>query len=83
MEDNNRNDKNKKDNKGFQNLIIILFTAVLAIFVMNSLFSHMKNGKREEVTYDQFLQWVDAGELEEAELKYDTIEFKKRDTVKP
>ena len=80
MEDNNRNDKNKKDNKGFQNLIIILFTAVLAIFVMNSLFSHMKNGKREEVTYDQFLQWVDAGEIEEAELKYDTIEFKKRDT---
>ena len=80
MEDNNRNDKNKKDNKGFQNLIIILFTAVLAIFVMNSLFSHMKNGKREEVTYDQFLQWVDAGEIEEVEIKYDTIEFKKRDT---
>ena len=39
MENNNRNDKNKKDNKGFQNLIIILFTAVLAIFVMNSLFA--------------------------------------------
>ncbi len=80
MENNNRNDKNKKDNKGFQNLIIILFTAVLAIFVMNSLFARMKNGKREEVTYNQFLQWVDAGEIEEAELKYDTIEFKKRNS---
>ena len=82
MEDNNRDDKNKKDDnkKNIQNLIIILITAVVAVLLIHSLLSKMQEGRREEVPYNQFLEWVDAGEVKKAEIKYDTIEFVKDDS---
>ena len=82
MEDNNRDDKNKKDDskKNIQNLIIILITAVVAVLLIHSLLSKMQESRREEVPYNQFLEWVDAGEVKKAEIKYDTIEFVKEDS---
>lgn len=83
MENNNRDDKNKKDSSGkksIQNLLIILITTLLAVMLINNLFSRVQNSRREEVSYDQFLAWVDAGEVKTAEIQYDTIEFKKSES---
>ncbi|MDD3221897.1 MAG: ATP-dependent metallopeptidase FtsH/Yme1/Tma family protein [Clostridia bacterium] len=83
MENNNRDDKNKKDSggkKSIQNLLIILIMALLAVLLINNLFSRVQNSRREEVSYDQFLAWVDAGEVKTAEIQYDTIEFKKSES---
>lgn len=82
MEENNRNDRNQKDDhkKNTQNLIIILITAFVAVMLIHSLLSKVQESRREEVTYNQFLEWVDAGEVKKAEIKYDTIEFVKEDS---
>ena len=83
MEDNNRNDQNKKNDdnkKNIQNLIIIMITAFLAVMLIHGLLSKMQESRREEVPYNQFLEWVDAGEVKKAEIKYDTIEFVKDDS---
>ena len=66
MEDNNRNDQNKKNDdnkKNIQNLIIIMITAFLAVMLIHGLLSKMQESRREEVPYNQFLEWVDAGEV--------------------
>ena len=66
-------DNNKKN---IQNLIIIMITAVCAVFLINMLLSQMKESRREEVPYNEFLEWVDEGKVLTAEIKYYTIEFK-------
>lgn len=48
--------------------------------MIHSLLSKVQESRREEVTYNQFLEWVDAGEVKKAEIKYDTIEFVKEDS---
>lgn len=82
MEDNrNREGNNKKDDKkNTQNLIIIMITAVCAVVLINMLLSKMQESRREEVSYNEFLQMVDGGEVISAEIKYDTIEFKTEDS---
>ena len=84
MEDNKKRQSQKKkdDNnkKNIQNLIIIMITAVCAVFLINMLLSQMKESRREEVPYNEFLEWVDEGKVLTAEIKYDTIEFKTEDS---
>ena len=85
MEDNNRNSKNdnKKNannKKNMQNLIVIMLTAIMAVVMINMLLSQMKESRREEVPYNEFLTMVDDGEVVKAEIKYDTIEFWKDDS---
>lgn len=72
-----QNDDDKKnDKKNMQNLLVIILSAVVAVFLVNMLFSKVQDGRREEVSYDKFLQMVDEHKVISAEIKYETIEFK-------
>ncbi len=78
---NQKNDNDKKnDRRNIQNLMVIILSAIVAVFLVNTLFAKVQEGRREEVTYDEFLQMVDDHKVVSAEIKYETIEFKTEDS---
>lgn len=70
---NNRNnsDKNKKNNK--MNLWSIIFFFVMIAVLVASLMQMNADTKGEKITYDEFLDMVDAGEVKKVVLESDRI----------
>ena len=60
----NQNNKNKGPNNNRQGWGIILFTTLLITFIVMGLFSLMRGGTPEEITYDKFLKLVDNKKVE-------------------
>ena len=60
----NQNNKNKGPNNNRQGWGIILFTTLLITFVVMGLFSLMRGGTPEEISYDKFLKLVDNKKVE-------------------
>ena len=54
----NQNNKNKGPNNNRQGWGIILFTTLLITFIVMGLFSLMRGGTPEEISYDKFLKLV-------------------------
>ena len=61
---NNQNNKNKGPNNNRQGWGIILFTTLLITFIVMGLFSLMRGGTPEEISYDKFLKLVDNKKVE-------------------
>ena len=55
----NQNNKNKGPNNNRQGWGIILFTTLLITFIVMGLFSLMRGGTPEEISYDKFLKLID------------------------
>lgn len=62
MENNNNNKNNPRNNR--QGWGVILFTTLLALFIVMALYSLMQDKDPEEVSYDKFLKMVDEGQVE-------------------
>lgn len=62
MENNNNNKNNPRNNR--QGWGVILFTTLLALFIVMALYSLMQDKDPEEVSYDKFLEMVDEGQVE-------------------
>ena len=60
----NQNNKNKGPNNNRQGWGIILFTTLLITFIVMGLFSLMRGGSPEEISYDKFLKLVDNKKVE-------------------
>ena len=60
----NQNNKNKGPNNNRQGWGIILFTTLLITFMVMGLFSLMRGGTPEEISYDKFLKLVDNKKVE-------------------
>ena len=60
----NQNNKNKGPNNNRQGWGIILFTTLLINFIVMGLFSLMRGGTPEEISYDKFLKLVDNKKVE-------------------
>ena len=60
----NQNNKNKGPNNNRQGWGIILFTTLLVTFIVMGLFSLMRGGNPEEISYDKFLKLVDNKKVE-------------------
>ena len=60
----NQNNKNKGPNNNRQGWGIILFTTLLLTFIVMGLFSLMRGGTPEEISYDKFLKLVDNKKVE-------------------
>ena len=60
----NQNNKNKGPNNNRQGWGIILFTTLLITFIVMGLFSLMRGGTPEEISYDKFLKLVDNKKVE-------------------
>ena len=60
----NQNNKNKGPNNNRQGWGIILFTTLLITLIVMGLFSLMRGGTPEEISYDKFLKLVDNKKVE-------------------
>ena len=60
----NQNNKNKGPNNNRQGWGIILLTTLLITFIVMGLFSLMRGGTPEEISYDKFLKLVDNKKVE-------------------
>lgn len=71
-------DNKKKDQKGFQNKKALFFILIAAL-IMLSFFSYMsreiKESSREEISYNKFLDMIDANQIKSVLIKADTIEI--------
>ncbi len=68
----------KKDPKGFQNKKALFFILIAAL-IMLSFFSYMsreiKESSREEISYNKFLDMIDANQIKSVLIKSDTIDI--------
>ncbi len=80
---NNRNSRNNRNNQGNQNSgqnnnrrpgmsFIIMITLLTAVLVL-ALFSFGGDEEMTEITYDEFLRMVDAGEVSKVEIESDQL----------
>ena len=77
--DNQQDDKNKK-NKTLINWIIIGVLALIVILFFNYLSAQLRESRRQEITYNQFLEWLEKDEVGKVLVKNDgTIELTRKD----
>ncbi len=72
MENNNNNNKNNPRNNR-QGWGVILFTTLLALFIVMGLYSMMQDRDPEEVSYDKFLKLVDEHKVEKVTIESSRI----------
>ncbi len=74
---------NKQDDKKNRNIINWVIIGVIALIVMlffNYLSAQLQESRRQEITYNQFLEWLENDEIREVLVKNDgTIEFTRSD----
>jgi len=83
--DNNKN-SNDKNKKNVTNIIVIVCIALAFIIFFNYLSTLLRESKREEITYNQFLEMLEEDTVKSVEVKTDgTIEIIKKgdDSVNP
>ncbi len=77
--DNKQDDKNKK-NRNLINWVIIGVIALIVMLFFNYLSAQLRESRRQEITYNQFLEWLENDEIREVLVKNDgTIEFTRSD----
>ena len=69
MDNNRKNDPNHNR----QGWGIILITTLLVTFMVMGFYSLMRGSGPEQISYDRFLEMVDAGEVQEVSLNSDRI----------
>lgn len=67
MDNNNNNKNNPRNNR--QGWGVILFTTLLALFIVMGLYAMMQDKDPEEVSYDKFLKMVDEHQVEEVTIE--------------
>lgn len=72
---NNRSPNNRNNKQGFS--FIILVTLITSIMVM-ALFQFQGTGNDNEISYDEFLEMVDDGKVEEVEIQSSRIVIKEK-----
>lgn len=66
------NNKKNKKSPIYKNPMFLFFAiSIIATIILNSLMSFMLAPKKEEITYDKFLELVDNGEVEEVVIEND------------
>ena len=77
--DNRQDDKNKK-NRNIINWVIIGVIAVIIMIFFNYLSAQIRDSRRQEITYNEFLEWINNDEVREVLVKNDgTIELTRSD----
>ena len=81
--ENNQNDNKRNDNKKKRHSANFLFMGIAALLLMllfNYLSAQIRESKREEITYNTFVDWVEQGLVKEVLKKNDgTIEITRAD----
>ena len=79
MEPNQNNPQDKPNGKKRSNKLVILFITVAIVLLISWIYGLISNSQYKEVTYSDFLDAKEAGQLHEVELRYDRIIFLTKD----
>ena len=78
MENNNtpdNNNNNAKLPKGGQTVLIWVVAALITFFVISLMRDAVAKNSNHEFTYDEFVQMIEAGQIEEVTFQGNTIEI--------
>lgn len=95
--DNNQSNQNKGSQNGngngngngtpprnMQNIIAFVLATVLVLFVVTTMSSYIENIRNKKITYDEFLDMVEAGTIEKVQLgTYKIVIYPKAEPNKP
>ena len=62
MDNNNKQDPNMKSN--WQTITMLVVAAILTFIVVSSMNNYLNSKKRQELSYNEFVQMVEAGEVD-------------------
>jgi cell division protease FtsH len=74
----NNNDNNQNNNKRGRNnrsVIVILIISIILTVLFWRAYDKLSNGKEEEVTYSQFIDMLDKGEIKSVEIYSSKVKF--------
>ena len=74
--ENRQNNNNKDPRQNKQGWIIIIVTTLVTMFLVMSLYQMMQKTTNKEISYDEFLQMVDEGKVEEVVIGSDKLTIK-------
>lgn len=83
LNENNKDNPNKKNNGTIQNVIILIVVTLIFTMLLNSAISHVKNGTKKEITYDKFLEMVEKDEIKSVQIKSDQIVINPKEEKNP
>ncbi len=73
MDNNNKNNKDNKPSQNGRTLIFCLMIAVLMMLVFRYFTKQIRAGQFQEITYNQFLDMIDKGEIEKVVIEDERI----------
>src|SRR5699024_2899285 len=79
---NNRNNNGKMPKNG-QTILIFLVVSLVALLVINFFSSMLRQTTEQEITYDQFLEMVEKGEVNRVIVRSNEIEIVPKDQPFP
>ena len=84
----NRNNQNKNNNnndkkKSSRSFLSIVIWAVIIVLLFNTCTSSMRSSANPEVKYSAFREWVEAGYVQEVDMKSNAYYFKVKDGTPP
>ncbi len=74
-ENNNKNDGGKKPSGNRSSLFIIMIASLVLVMVLSYMRTIITTGSNEKITYDEFLEKVNSGEIESVIIEADTIKI--------
>lgn len=86
MDNNNSDNNNNKNQKGSGNkqTIFILLVATLAVLmILSYMRSSLAGATNQEISYDEFIAKVEAGEIEKVEISSDVITITPKEQTNP
>ncbi|MBR2889185.1 MAG: ATP-dependent zinc metalloprotease FtsH [Oscillospiraceae bacterium] len=77
-------DKSGDDKKQKSNLLVTMLIAVSIVLVISVIYNNVANSKYDQTTFSDFMETMEAGNLEEVEIYYDRIIYlTKEESQKP
>ena len=74
---NNQNNNNNNGNKGKngRSIVVLLVISILLTFLFWRVFDRLSTGREETVTYGEFIQMLDAGEIKKVKIYSSEVSF--------
>lgn len=80
---NQNNNKNNKDGGNRQTLFILLVATLAVLLILSYMRSSLAGATNQKISYDEFIEKVEAGEIEKVEIGSDEITITPKEQANP
>ena len=76
MEEKEKKNKNNNEKqKNYQNFIIIAIVVLAAMLAINMMLDRVRDSRRQEISYDTFIKWLDEDKIDQVLITSDMLEI--------